>query len=94
LEGTAAVGKNYELPPGESDVRRMHMIGQPQDLLTDAITWKKTVDREYPFTGEVNGDKFVIRLNDFPSDSLYTLLVNGEEVIDFDDWPEQWESIP
>jgi hypothetical protein len=66
------------------------MIVRQQDLLTEAITWRKTADPEYPFTSEVNGDKFVIRLNDFPSDNLYTLLVNDKEAIDFDDWPDQW----
>jgi hypothetical protein len=67
------------------------MIAQQQDLLTEPITWTKTADPEYPFTSEVNGDKLVIRLNDFPSDNLYTLLVNDKETVGFDDWPKQWK---
>lgn len=69
------------------------MIVQQRDPLTRAITWKRTADPEYPFTSEVTGDRFVIRVNDFPADKLYTLLVNDEETVDFDNWPEQWESI-
>jgi hypothetical protein len=69
------------------------MILQQQDPLTDAITWKKTADPEYPFTSEVNGDKFVVRLSDFPADNLYTLLVNDKETVDFDYWPEQWRAL-
>ena len=67
------------------------MIVQEQDLLTEVIAWRKTADAEYPFAAEVNGDRFVIRLNDFPADNLYTLLVNDREVANFDDWPARWE---
>jgi hypothetical protein len=31
-----------------------------------------------------------IRVNDFPAEPLYTLLVDGEEVEDLEDWPEAW----
>jgi hypothetical protein len=32
-----------------------------------------------------------IRLNNFPDEPLYTLLVNGKEVIHFNEWPIEWE---
>jgi len=54
------------------------------------ITWEETADPEYPYRAQVNQDNYLIRLNDFPAESLYTLIVNGEEVEDIDDWPESW----
>jgi hypothetical protein len=35
----------------------------------------------------------LVRVNDFPEEQLYTLFVNGNEVGNFDDWPEQWVRI-
>jgi len=31
-----------------------------------------------------------IRMNDFPDEPLYTLIVSGAEVIHFNDWPPKW----
>ena len=31
-----------------------------------------------------------IRLNDFPDEPLYTLIVDGREIIHFNDWPQEW----
>ena len=31
-----------------------------------------------------------MRLNDFPDENLYTLLVNDVEVAQFYDWPTDW----
>ena len=59
------------------------------DYLSRSIKWKATGDAEFPFTSTVEGKSLRIRLNDFPADSLYTLLVAGAEV-DFDDWPATW----
>lgn len=58
--------------------------------LDERVVWKRAIDPSYPFVADFNDNKCVIRLNDFPEESLYTLMVNGEEVISFDDWPELW----
>jgi RNA polymerase sigma-70 factor, ECF subfamily len=58
--------------------------------LNESITWEETTNPEYPYSAKIGQDNYVIRLNDFPDESLYTLIVNNEEVEDFDDWPEQW----
>jgi hypothetical protein len=55
-----------------------------------AVTWTPTESAEYPFTAEVNGEAWVLRLGDFPAEPLYTLLVDGTEVASFDTWPGAW----
>ena len=60
------------------------------NYLAKTITWKHTADPHYPFAAEVEDDKCVIRLNDFPDEHLYTLLVNGKEIVSFDDWSAKW----
>jgi hypothetical protein len=60
------------------------------NYLVEKINWKRTTDPRHPFTARFEGEKCVIRLNDFPDEHLYTLVVDGEEVMDFDDWSEHW----
>jgi hypothetical protein len=54
------------------------------------IVWEQTGDGEFPYRGEVDGRTFTIRVNDFPAEPLYTLLIEGQEVEDLDDWPSAW----
>ena len=61
------------------------------DYLAEELVWRKTADPEHPYETELDGEKCVIRVNDFPDDHLYTLMVNGVEVVDFDDWSAQWK---
>lgn len=42
------------------------------------------------YSSAVDGDTWIVRLNDFPDEPLHTLIVGGEEVIHFNDWPEEW----
>ncbi|MCP9493048.1 MAG: hypothetical protein MSG64_01200 [Pyrinomonadaceae bacterium MAG19_C2-C3] len=59
-------------------------------MLKRRIIWKKSSDPFHPFVANFEGERCVIRLNDFPAEHLYTLIVDGEEVSDFDDWSEHW----
>lgn len=66
------------------------MSTKVSDYLAEKIAWEKTRDPKHPFVAEYEGEKCVIRLNDFPDEHLYTLIVNGVEVADFDDWSARW----
>jgi hypothetical protein len=37
---------------------------------------------------------WAVRMNDFPDEPLYTLLIENEEIIHFDDWPSFWGKPP
>lgn len=54
------------------------------------ITWEHTGDGEFPYRATVEGKALQIRVNDFPAEPLYTLIVDGEDIEDLDDWPSAW----
>jgi hypothetical protein len=54
------------------------------------IVWEHTGDREFPYRAEVAGKALTIRINDFPDEPAYTLLVEGQEVEDLEEWPPAW----
>jgi len=62
-----------------------------QNYLEEKVIWHKGTDPQYPYVGKYDQEECLIRLNDFPDEPLYTLIVNGAEVASFDDWPNQWE---
>jgi hypothetical protein len=66
------------------------MATKVQSYLEEKIVWQKGADPQYPFVAGFDGERCVVRLNDFPDESLYTLIVNDVEIADFDDWPKQW----
>ncbi len=55
------------------------------------IEWAHTGDGEFPYTASVGGRTLRIRVNDFPAEPLYTLIVEGEDIEDLDDWPSAWK---
>jgi hypothetical protein len=55
------------------------------------IIWKHGINAEYPFIAFVDGETWAIRINDFPENSMYTLIVAEDEVLSFDDWPIAWK---
>ncbi len=56
-----------------------------------AVAWTTTADLDHPWAAEVAGERWQVRLNDFPDEIMYSLLVNGELLGDFHDWPETWQ---
>ena len=59
--------------------------------LVRELSWSMTDDPEHPWSTKVDGKRWQIRLNDFPDDFMYSLLIDGKEVGDFHDWPETWK---
>lgn len=55
------------------------------------VEWSKTGDGEFPYTAQVDGQKWLVRVNDWPEEpTVFTLLVDGKETLDFDGWSELW----
>ena len=63
------------------------------DYLHANVKWSKTLDPAIFWRSQVGADVLLVSINDFPEEQLYTLFVNGNEVGNFDDWPEQWVRI-
>lgn len=59
-------------------------------LLATPMVWAHTGDGLVPYTTTNDDRIFRIRINDFPEEPLYTLMFDGEEITDLEDWPEQW----
>jgi hypothetical protein len=64
------------------------------NYFTTEVLWDKAQSAEFPYQVVVNNQLWVIRINDFPEKAMYTLLVDGEEVIDFDNWPKGYWKKP
>jgi len=54
------------------------------------IQWTETGEDVSPYQASVNGENWVIRINDFPAEHLYTLIIDEQEAEEFDDWPSSW----
>jgi len=60
------------------------------DYLKMNVTWSRTEDPVVLWRAEVGTRRWAVRINDFPEEPLYTLIVDEEEVGDFDNWPPEW----
>ena len=56
-----------------------------------SINLENSHDPEFPYQVVIDNKQWVIRINDFPEEALYTLMVDGKAVIDFSDWPYTWK---
>ena len=56
-----------------------------------ALAWTATGDLDAPWAAQIDGARWQVRLNDFPDEIMYSLIVDGEVVGDFHDWPETWQ---
>ena len=59
--------------------------------LIDPIQWERTRDGEFPYQAHIDGRHWVIRVNDFPAEPLYTLIIDDQAVLDLEDWPSVWK---
>jgi hypothetical protein len=67
-----------------------HGGGADRAFTDRPIAWEHTGDGELPYRANVDGAELRVRVNDFPAEPLYTLLVNGQLECDLEDWPEVW----
>jgi hypothetical protein len=59
--------------------------------LDRSIRWHRTRDVYMPFAASYDGRSLDLRLGDFPAEPLYTLLVDGVEMLSLDSpWPAGW----
>lgn len=62
----------------------------PAVVLGRPVEWRTTEDPRFPWAAEIDGQSHQVRLNDFPDEWMYSLLVKGIELGDFHDWPAAW----
>lgn len=62
----------------------------PRALVAMPLRWRHSGDGEIPYRCEYAGRRLAVRVNDFPAEPLYTLLADGAELTDLDDWPAAW----
>jgi hypothetical protein len=55
------------------------------------LLWTRTSDPTFPWRAMLKRVNCRLRINDFPQEAMYTLLVDGQEAGDFDDWPACWK---
>jgi hypothetical protein len=55
--------------------------------------WASTnnqTSKDIIYISHVGQSIWLIRMNDFPDEPLYTLFDDGKEILHFNDWPEVW----
>ena|SRR5579864_6528079 len=64
-----------------------------EEFLHTRVEWRPTGDVMEPWRSQLGRNLWSLRLNDFPEEHLYTLLINGRSAGSFDDWPAEWLKI-
>ena len=64
--------------------------GPASELLARFIAWEHTNDPRSPYRADLDGRSLALRVNDFPAEPIYTLVVDGVALVDLDDWPDAW----
>lgn len=55
------------------------------------VIFRESGDARMPWVARVGSEVWQVRVNEFPEEpTLYTLLVDGNPTLDFDDWPADW----
>jgi hypothetical protein len=87
----------YQTPPAwarddERKKKKLPMIDKEvQARLRQHVAWRPTADLFIPWNSEVDGQRWEVRINDFPDEYMYSLLIDGTLIGDFHDWPEPWD---
>ncbi len=67
-----------------------HSVPQLSQKLARELSWRSTNDPVHPWATVFDGTSWRIRVNDFPDELMYSLIIGGESAGDFHDWPETW----
>jgi len=68
-----------------------HTAPELGDKLARELSWRSTGDPIYPWAAEVDGNSWRVRVNDFPDELMYSLMIGSENAGDFHDWPQTWQ---
>ncbi|HXT53085.1 MAG TPA: DUF416 family protein [Candidatus Eisenbacteria bacterium] len=68
-----------------------HQVSGLIDNLRRELSWSSTSDPFHPWATEVDGAIWRVRINDFPDELMYSLIIGNENAGDFHDWPETWQ---
>ncbi len=60
------------------------------DMFEQPVVWSLSNDPDFPYIAKMNGVTLKVRINDFPAESLYTLMAAEVAQDSFDDWPSNW----
>lgn len=61
------------------------------EYLDRSVIWKATGDLDFPWEADIEGKAGRIRLNDFPDELMYSLLIGDTVVSEFNNWPKAWQ---
>jgi len=87
----------YHTPPAwacddERKKKKLPRIEEAvQARLNHLVMWQQTGDLFIPWNLQVEGQKWEVRINDFPDEYMYSLLIDGALLGDFHEWPEAWD---
>jgi len=68
----------------------VHSAPELGQKLARELSWTSTNDPALPWAAEVDGTTWRIRVNDFPDELMYSLIIGSDNAGDFHDWPEAW----
>lgn len=74
----------------ERQRRKQPPLGAEHFRLEQRVDWTSTADPQIPWEAAVDGANWQVRLNDFPDETMYSLLIQGAEIGDFQEWPAAW----
>jgi len=96
IDALDAWGQHHPVAWGVEDRRRKKNSPEAKaamalgEKLAREITWEDTGDVFFPWSAQVDGERWRVRINDFPDEPMYSLEIDGVIMGDFNDWPEQW----
>jgi hypothetical protein len=56
-----------------------------------SVEWLKAHQSGFAYEAKVSSENWKLRMNDFPDEPLFTLIIDGDEILHFNDWPRAWK---